>query len=82
MQTSSRRIALATVGLSAAPVLCVVVGIVLCVVLGFQLGQRLGWLRPAAPRAEVAMAQSAYVWQRAWNGPVQHAVEAHAPEFD
>jgi hypothetical protein len=82
MQTSSRRIALATVGLSAAPVLCVVVGIVLCVVLGFQLGQRLGWLRPAAPRAEVAMAQSAYVWQRAWNGPVQHAVEAHALEFD
>lgn len=66
MPSSLRWIALLTAGLSAA----------------LALSYALGWLRPAAPRATDPMAQSVYVWQRAWNDRVVDAVAARAPSFD
>lgn len=40
------------------------------------------WSSWPAPRATVPMAQSAYVWQRAWSDRVVDAVSARVPSFD
>ena len=39
------------------------------------------WQPRTAPRANGPLAQDAYVWNRAWVGPVQEAITTHATNF-